>query len=412
MHVLLLLLVSVALIVCARSFSQDGADEKTPVSKVGPSSKPGTEISTSTVSKAGPSSKPGPKSMSTNKGQVSQLRSRSLNTTQIVQVPMTSKNATKSVSRQKQNATRIKRPLDASTTPVAHQLERIASFRMRDSILRYGPRCKFVLVGDSIIFYLKRNTTLWQDYVNRYAGINLGNPGDRTEHVLHRIQSKLFRNLTSPLLLAVMVGTNNVGAGDSAGATLDGIVNVVSLLGKEIPKARLVVFSILPRGGGVEMMKTITDVNARLREKYSGGAASTTQFLDMTASFSNANGSMNTKLFERDQLHPNNKGSLVLLQALEPYLSKIAPYPPPYEAPRVPSRSIPAKGRNATKIVAPPVSTSKKIVAKKVPPHPAPATATATATAPAPATAPPTALKSSGWFSSFFGWLGGGRGGR
>jgi lysophospholipase L1-like esterase len=322
-----------------------------------------------------------------------------------------SKNTTKSVSRQKQNATRIKRPLDASTTPVAHQLERIASFRMRDSILRYGPRCKFVLVGDSIIFYLKRNTTLWQDYVNRYAGINLGNPGDRTEHVLHRIQSKLFRNLTSPLLLAVMVGTNNVGAGDSAGATLDGIVNVVSLLGKEIPKARLVVFSILPRGGGVEMMKTITDVNARLREKYSGGAASTTQFLDMTASFSNANGSMNTKLFERDQLHPNNKGSLVLLQALEPYLSKIAPYPPPYEAPRVPSRSIPAKGRNATKIVAPPASTSKKIVAKKVPPHPAPATATATA--PAPATAPPTALKSSsGWFSSFFGWLGGGRGGR
>jgi len=403
MHVLLLLLVSVALLVCGRAIKQDGPDEKTPASK------------------AGPSSKPGPKSMSTNKGQVSQLRSRPLNTTQIVQVPMTSKNATKSlmsknatksVSRQKQNATRIKRPLDASTTPVAHQLERIASFRMRDSILRYGPRCKFVLVGDSIIFYLKRNTTLWQDYVNRYAGINLGNPGDRTEHVLHRIQSKLFRNLTSPQLLAVMVGTNNVGAGDSAGATLDGIVNVVSLLGKEIPKARVVVFSILPRGGGVEMMKTITDVNARLREKYSGGAASTTQFLDMTASFSNANGSMNTKLFERDQLHPNNKGSLVLLQALEPYLSKIAPYPSPYEAPRVPSRSIPAKGRNATKIVAPPASTSKKIVAKKVPPHPAPATATATATAPAPATAPPTALKSSGWFSSFFDWLGGGRGGR
>jgi lysophospholipase L1-like esterase len=277
---------------------------------------------------------------------------------------------------------------------------------MRDSILRYGPRCKFVLVGDSIVFYLKRNATLWQSYVNRYAGINLGNPGDRTEHLLHRIQSKLFRNLTSPQLLAVMVGTNNVGSGDSASATLNGVVSVVTLLGKEFPKAKVLVFSILPRGGSVEMAKTITDVNTKLKDKYSAGAAATTEFLDLTASFSTANGSINTKLFERDQLHPNSKGSLILLHALDPYLSKIAPYPPPYEAPRVPNRAIPAKGRNATKIAASPASTSKKIVAKKTAPQLAPAPAPAPVPDPAPAPAP----KSGGLFSSLLGWLGGGGG--
>lgn len=143
---------------------------------------------------------------------------------------------------------------------VARQTELVR--RARES----GP-ARLVFVGDSITqSWEDPGKAAWAAHLAPLGALNLGNSGDRTEHVLWRLgQAPLAR--LAPDHVFLLIGTNNLGHGTSTAAeTLDGVVAVARLLAEQCPKATIHLIEILPRGEKFNSMRgDVLQVNQALR---------------------------------------------------------------------------------------------------------------------------------------------------
>lgn len=77
---------------------------------------------------------------------------------------------------------------------------------------------------------------------------NFGFSGDRTEHVLWRLQQGEIVG-ANPKVIVIMIGTNNIGHGSSnAEQTTIGVKAIVSTLNEKLPNAKILLLGIFPRG--------------------------------------------------------------------------------------------------------------------------------------------------------------------
>jgi len=131
---------------------------------------------------------------------------------------------------------------------------------------REATPAKVVFVGDSITQgWEGAGSAVWRERFQP-LGLNLGNSGDRTEHVLWRLQQAPLTRL-QPEHVVLLIGTNNLGHGTSnAAETLAGIEAVVQLLREQVPDAKVHVLEIFPRGETVNPMRgDICQINQALR---------------------------------------------------------------------------------------------------------------------------------------------------
>ena len=74
----------------------------------------------------------------------------------------------------------------------------------------------------------------------------MGFSGDRTEHVLWRLENGEVDGI-SPKVASLMIGTNN--AGDNTAEEIGaGIVAVVQKLREKLPQTKVLILAIFPRG--------------------------------------------------------------------------------------------------------------------------------------------------------------------
>lgn len=108
---------------------------------------------------------------------------------------------------------------------------------------------RLVLIGDSI-------THAWEDvgkqlfakYYAHRSPLNLGYSGDRTEHVLWRLQHGELEGL-KPELVVLLIGTNNTGhRQDDPRETAAGIRAILDELGARVPSAKILLLGVFPRG--------------------------------------------------------------------------------------------------------------------------------------------------------------------
>lgn len=134
-----------------------------------------------------------------------------------------------------------------------------------------GEKAKMIFIGDSITEGWERSgSTIWKELFAPYSSINLGIGGDRTEHVLWRLQNGQLENL-SPDFAVVMIGTNNFGQQnpDSESMVLKGIIKVVETLRESIPDTHILLCDIFPRGATYNVMRgSILQVNQALQNLY------------------------------------------------------------------------------------------------------------------------------------------------
>ena len=103
-----------------------------------------------------------------------------------------------------------------------------------------------VFLGDSITAGWNGAKEVWDKSFSAYKPVNFGIGGDRTQHVLWRIQNGELDGI-SPKALVLMIGTNNSG-GDVAEGTAKGIKNIVDTVRTKCPNTKILLLAIFPRG--------------------------------------------------------------------------------------------------------------------------------------------------------------------
>jgi len=170
-----------------------------------------------------------------------------------------------------------------------------------------------VFIGDSITQGWEGQKS-WQDQFAALGALNLGVSGDRTEHVLWRLQQAPITRL-EPKVVVLLIGTNNLGHGSSTGEqTLAGVLEVIALLHAQAPRAVLLVHEIFPRGERINPMRgDIAQINQVLR----GQAGPTTRVLGLGDRWVRADGTIGKEIMP-DFLHLSPAGYEQWAAALAP----------------------------------------------------------------------------------------------
>jgi lysophospholipase L1-like esterase len=180
-----------------------------------------------------------------------------------------------------------------------------------------------LFLGDSITAGWKGGgKEVWQERYAALQAANFGIGGDRTQHVLWRMDQGELDGIR-PKVLVLMIGTNNMG--DTAENITKGDLKIISGIHARLPETRLLLLGIFPRGadpkdaGVAGMRAKIKAVNAELA-KLDDGAK--TFYLDIGASFLDADGVLPKDVMP-DALHPNSKGYRIWAEAMQPLLDRL-----------------------------------------------------------------------------------------
>lgn len=182
------------------------------------------------------------------------------------------------------------------------------------------PGIGVVFLGDSITngWSWGEHMQLWDRYFGRYDPANFGIGGDRTEHVLWRIEhGELDR--VRPKVVVLLIGTNNIG--DPADAIRRGVVAVAERVREKVPDSKLLVMAIFPRGAEANdpMRAKIREVNRGLAKLDDGEFV---RFLDIGDRFLSPDGSLPKEIMP-DALHLSFKGYQIWAEALAPVLEQM-----------------------------------------------------------------------------------------
>lgn len=205
-------------------------------------------------------------------------------------------------------------------------------------------KVKLVFVGDSITdFWLfddnpwgkgKYGRKVWDGAFGGAAtanrALNLGISGDRSEHVLQRLQPRAGGGLgqldapeLDPEFFIVLIGINNSWAAEQpvADSIFEGVRAVLTALHERKPRARIVLQSLLPTNEAARNAEVVHPVNQRLAILAASPEwAGFTSWLDLHAAFVEASGRQIARYFT-DGLHPNDAGYAVWRDRLLPFLA-------------------------------------------------------------------------------------------
>ncbi len=106
-----------------------------------------------------------------------------------------------------------------------------------------------LLIGDSITHgWENAGKKYWEKYYAPRKAVNMGFSGDRTQHVLWRLDHGHLEGI-SPKLAVLMIGTNNSNRDDNTAEEIgDGIITICKRIRTKCPKTKILILAIFPRG--------------------------------------------------------------------------------------------------------------------------------------------------------------------
>ena len=160
----------------------------------------------------------------------------------------------------------------------------------------------------------------WDKYYANRNAINMGFSGDRTEHVLWRLDHSDFSNV-SPKLAIIMIGTNNSNGDDFTAEEIgDGIIAICERLRNQFPDMKILLLAIFPRGAGPSPQREKNAAATKQASQVADGKS--IYFLDINQAFLTADGTLPESIMP-DLLHPNLEGYRIWAEAIEPTVAKL-----------------------------------------------------------------------------------------
>ncbi len=189
-----------------------------------------------------------------------------------------------------------------------------------------------VFIGDSITDGWRREgpkggKAVWDAHFAPLKAANFGIGGDRTQHVLWRLQNGELDGYQAKAAV-VMIGTNNTGfepdkttPRSTPAETSAGVAEIIRTLRTKQPQAKILLLAIFPRGEKPDHPQRlqIAEINAAIAKLADG---KNVHFLDINAKFLAADGTLPKEIMP-DFLHPVDQGYELWAAAIKEPLAKL-----------------------------------------------------------------------------------------
>ena len=186
-----------------------------------------------------------------------------------------------------------------------------------------------LLVGDSITDGFRRGgKAVVDEWAKGYSVYNIGISGDRTQHVIWRLDNGEVAGI-SPKVAMLMIGTNNLG-GNTDDEIAAGVTKIVKQLNEKLPKTKVLLLGVFPRNQDKksEIGKAEDPIRARIKHineaiaKLDDGGK-TVKYLDIGDKFLDKEGGLHKDIMP-DFLHPNAAGYEIWSTAVTPAIKELA----------------------------------------------------------------------------------------
>lgn len=185
---------------------------------------------------------------------------------------------------------------------------------------------QLVFDGDSITdFWTNRSGGLWEELYVPYGAVDFGISGDRTQHLLWRLEQGQLDGL-DPKLVCLMIGTNNVPWPDTPEQIAEGVKAIVEQYRERCPNAVILLQAVFPRDAEPDTPRRqkIDALNALISKLGDGEKVI---YVDFADDFLEPDGRLSPEIMP-DALHPNEKGYEIWAKAIQPYIEKyVGPVP-------------------------------------------------------------------------------------
>jgi len=182
-------------------------------------------------------------------------------------------------------------------------------------------KAQVAFIGDSITQgWEGEGKEVWARYYSPRNAVNLGIGGDRTQHVLWRLDNGNLDGI-KPKAAVVMIGTNNSNGEDNTpGQIADGVAAIVQTLRHRLPGTKILLLGIFPRGENFNPQRgKLAQINQVLQKLDDGKDVF---YMDIGYRFLNSDGILPAEIMP-DYLHKPKTGYEIWAQAIEPKLAQL-----------------------------------------------------------------------------------------
>lgn len=210
-----------------------------------------------------------------------------------------------------------------ATTPTSKMNEQWWSDRHKHCVeLTKQDNFDVLFLGDSITQgWEGSGKSVWDEQIAPLKAANFGFSGDRTEHVLWRLDNGEIMGMHAKLIV-VMIGTNNIGQhSTNADQTDAGVRAIIAKLRQGVPNAKILLLGIFPRGltPNDPMRVQVADATAKFKSLDDNKHVF---FMDIGRWFVRPDGMLRVGAMP-DQLHPNKPGYEIWAKATLPRMKEL-----------------------------------------------------------------------------------------
>ncbi|MEE2989629.1 MAG: platelet-activating factor acetylhydrolase IB subunit [Planctomycetota bacterium] len=177
-----------------------------------------------------------------------------------------------------------------------------------------------VFIGDSITQgWEGGGKEVWATFYGKRNAVNLGIGGDRTQHVIWRLDHDNVKNI-SPKAAVVMIGTNNSGS-NTPEQIAEGVEAIVKQLRTKLPKTQVLLLAVFPRGPDKnDKRRQVNEKTNEIFKKLADGKI--VHYLDIGPRFLQDDGTLTREIMP-DLLHLSKKGYTIWAESIEPTLKTL-----------------------------------------------------------------------------------------
>lgn len=209
-------------------------------------------------------------------------------------------------------------PADETTTPLNREGARHQTINGYAKSM--AGNVDLLFIGDSITQgWEGAGKDVWEKFYGPRKAMNAGIGGDRTQHVLWRLDNGNIDGI-SPKLAVIMIGTNNSGTNTSEQIAA-GVKAIVEKLRTKLPKMKILVLAVFPRGADKNDPRRLVNEGAnKLIAKLADDK--TVYYLDIGPKFLEADGTLSKEIMP-DLLHLSPAGYTIWAESIEDKVAEL-----------------------------------------------------------------------------------------